>query len=478
MSSTSTPTAPPVTPAGVVAAAREEVAGLGEVLWAARTPVELLETATGLEKLRSTLDAVLLGVVAEIDATGAARAEGWSSTADFCTAIAGGRKGSGRATLALAKAIGTDRAATGTALAAGDLSRAQAQVIITAIDRLPVNPGLRAAAETVLLEDARTGDATELARTGGYVLERLDPDGTDRRDEAALTREERAAHLGRFLSLVEDGIGGVRIKGRGTLEDAARIRSVLSALAAPTTGTPGACGGTPRSSTGAEPGTGDRVGACGPPDCAHDGRDPREAGTRMWDALVQACDRLAGLDVLPESHGTRPRIVVTIDADHLTQQLGDRLPDALRPGTPDDGRSGVLADGERLSLAAIRRLACDADLLPVLLGSDSQILDVGRSTRVIGHYLWMALVTRDRHCAVPGCTRPPVACDAHHIVHWANGGVTALHNLVLLCRHHHTLIHTTPWEVRLNPTDHRPEFLPPARLDPDRKPIQRRTLRE
>src|SRR3954465_11046231 len=278
MSSTTTPTtpppAPPVTPAGVVAAARTSVAGLGEVLWAARTPVELLETATGLERLRSTLDAVLLGVVAEIDATSAARAEGWSSTADFCTAIAGGRKGSGRTTLALAKAVATDRAATGTALAGGVISATQASVIVSAVDRLPVNPALRNAAETMLIEDARTRDASELTRVGAYVLERLDPEGTDRRDEAALAREERAAHLGRFLSLVEDGIGGVRIKGRGTLEDAARIRSVLSALAAPTTGTPGACGGTPRSSTGAEPGTGDRVGACGIPDCAHDGRDP------------------------------------------------------------------------------------------------------------------------------------------------------------------------------------------------------------
>src|SRR3954453_23733412 len=117
MSSTSTPTAPPVTPAGVVAAAREEVAGLGEVVWAARTPVELLEPATGVEKLRSTLDAVLLGVVAEIGATSAARAEGWSSTADFCAAIAGGRKGPGRATLALAKAGGGARAAPAPALA-------------------------------------------------------------------------------------------------------------------------------------------------------------------------------------------------------------------------------------------------------------------------------------------------------------------------------------------------------------------------
>src|SRR3954452_14079506 len=484
MSSTSTPTAPPVTPAGVVAAAREEVAGLGEVLWAARTPVELLETATGLEKLRSTLDAVLLGVVAEIDATSAARAEGWSSTADFCTAIAGGRKGTRRATLALARAVSGDRAATGTALAGGVISATQAQVIVSAVDRLPVNPGLRAAAGTMLIEDARTRDASELTRVGAYVLERLDPEGTDRRDEAALAREERAAHLGRFLSLTDDGIGGGRIKGRGTLEDAARIKNVLMSLAAPTTSTPGGCGGTP-TTTSAGTGPGSRVGACGTADCAHDGRDPREPGARLWDALVEACDRLAGTTVLPESHGTRPRIVVTIDADHLRHQLrhqlgdlpGD-LPEALRPRSAGAETSGVLESGERLSVTAIRRLACDADLLPVLLGSHGQILDVGRSTRIISHYLWLALVTRDRHCAVPSCTRPPIACDAHHIKHWADGGVTALHNLVLLCRHHHTIIHTTPWDVRINPTDHRPEFLPPARLDPNRTPIRRRTLRE
>src|SRR3954454_1787648 len=203
MSSTSTPTAPPVTPAGVVAAAREEVAGLGEVLWAARTPVELLETATGLEKLRSTLDAVLLGVVAEIDATGAARAEGWSSTADFCTAISGGRAGSGRATVALARAETKDRAAIGAALEASAISKTQAQVILTAVDRLPVNPPLRLAAERVLIDEAATRDATELTRAGAHVLERLDPDGSDRRDERALSREERAAHLGRYLSLAE-----------------------------------------------------------------------------------------------------------------------------------------------------------------------------------------------------------------------------------------------------------------------------------
>ncbi|MGA9749025.1 MAG: HNH endonuclease signature motif containing protein, partial [Nocardioides sp.] len=56
-----------------------------------------------------------------------------------------------------------------------------------------------------------------------------------------------------------------------------------------------------------------------------------------------------------------------------------------------------------------------------------------------------------------------LACDAHHLTHWADDGPTSLDNLVLLCRAHHTLIHATPWQVRLNPLDRRPEFRRPPR---------------
>jgi hypothetical protein len=111
----------------------------------------------------------------------------------------------------------------------------------------------------------------------------------------------------------------------------------------------------------------------------------------------------------------------------------------------------------------VRRLACDADLIPVALGTRGEVLDVGRTHRLITPALWRALVCRDAHCAFPGCTRPPVMGHAHHIVHWADGGGTCLANLVLLCGHHHRTIHHTPWQVRINPHDGRPEFQPPPR---------------
>ena len=455
----------PGPPAAVVGSATALVSGLVGTLWAARTPAELVETVGACERLRSVLDAIELAAVAEVEATGAAKTIGWASTRDFVTAVAGGHRGTGRRLLALATAVTGARSVTGTALAAGAISRAQAEVIVAAVDRLPGNPALRAAAEAVLLDQAAHADAAELGVIGARVLAQLDPDGEDRRDEAALAREDRAAHASRFLSITEDGIGGVRLKGRGTVEDAAHLKTMLFALAAPTpTSQPGACGATPRT-PGTPAGAGSQPGACGTTGCAHDGKDPREHGTRMWDALIEASRLLTGTTLLPTSHGTRPRIGVTIDYH------------ALRTGLDTGPGAGLLDTGERLSAAAVRRLACDADVLPYVLGTRSQILDVGRASRLVTLGLWLALIARDRQCAFPGCTRPPIACDAHHIRHWIDGGPTSLDNLVLLCRAHHRLLHTTPWQVHLNPTDHRPEFTPPPRLDPTGTPRRRQPLR-
>ena len=95
--------------------------------------------------------------------------------------------------------------------------------------------------------------------------------------------------------------------------------------------------------------------------------------------------------------------------------------------------------------------------------------------------IWLALVARDRHCAFPGCTRMPIACDAHHVQHWADGGRTSLDNLVLLCRTHHTVLHSTPWQVSIDPDDGRPVFHPPPgrhRRPEDHELRGRRPLRE
>jgi 5-methylcytosine-specific restriction protein A len=88
-----------------------------------------------------------------------------------------------------------------------------------------------------------------------------------------------------------------------------------------------------------------------------------------------------------------------------------------------------------------RRLACDAKVSRIITDGGSQPLDVGRSSKVIPPALRRAVIVRDGGCRFPGCGRPPSWCDAHHILHWADGGRTALDNLLLLCRPHHRAVH-------------------------------------
>ncbi|PWN01829.1 hypothetical protein DJ010_17550, partial [Nocardioides silvaticus] len=300
-------------------------------------------------------------------------------------------------------------------------------------------------------------DATDLDHAFPTVVRELDPDGTLLAADLDKDRAERGAHHARFLSFTPDTLGGVRVKGYSTIEEAELVKSVLMPLSAPVVTEPGACGGEPR-----RPGqgfelddNGHLVGKrCPDPECAHTGADPREHGTRMWDALIEACRRLQTTDVLPHAHGTTARITITIPLANLLEQTDGHLADG-----------GLLPTGDRLSAAAVRRLACDAEIIPAVLGSQGQVLDVGRTQRLVTTGIWNALVLRDHHCAFPGCTRLPLACDAHHITHWADGGTTSLDNLILLCRKHHTLTHGTPWQVRINPHTRRPEWTPPPPVD-------------
>jgi hypothetical protein len=90
-----------------------------------------------------------------------------------------------------------------------------------------------------------------------------------------------------------------------------------------------------------------------------------------------------------------------------------------------------------------RRLACDASVRRVVMTPGSEPLDVGRRTSVVPAAMRRAVIVRDRDCRFPGCERPHSWCDAHHVVHWADGGPTSLANLLLLCRRHHGMVHRT-----------------------------------
>ncbi|MFD2082349.1 protein of unknown function [Actinopolymorpha cephalotaxi] len=122
--------------------------------------------------------------------------------------------------------------------------------------------------------------------------------------------------------------------------------------------------------------------------------------------------------------------------------------------------------GEPLSVATIRRMACDANIIPVVLGGNGEVLDVGMADRFFTEAQRRALAVRDgSHCHFPECLVPERRCIAHHMTAWDDFGPTDLDNGVLLCRTHHTFVHHKGWQVRMGSHGH-PEYIPPEWVDP------------
>jgi Domain of unknown function (DUF222) len=260
------------------------------------------------------------------------------------------------------------------------------------------------------------------------------PEEADRLLGEKLAREEARANR-RELFVRPDGAGGARLCGHLDAEGAAVLDAALQPLSRPR-----------------------------PPD--EDGPDPRSMPQRQADALVELARRALAAQCcagggLPETGGEPATVLVTLSLDALRSGLG----------------FGLLPTGDPISAAAARRWACDAKLIPAVLGGDGQPLDVGRARRLFTPAQRRALALRDGDgCAFPGCDRPGSWCDAHHLRHWVDGGRTDLCNGVLLCGHHHQVVHRGQWAVVMA-ADGRPDFIPPAWLDPARRPRRNPRLR-
>ncbi|WP_235488962.1 HNH endonuclease signature motif containing protein, partial [Frankia sp. AvcI1] len=233
--------------------------------------------------------------------------------------------------------------------------------------------------------------------------------------------EDPAGRRGLWLSELPDGM--TRISGELEAEAAALLRTALDSLSAPRP--------------------------------AFDGTlDPRNPARRRADALVDLLGRPLDTAALPVTGGIRPHLAVTVPWAALLG--GSGLPATTSWGQP-------------LSREVLRRIACDASVRRIILDPAGVPLDVGRAHRTVTADIRQALIARDNGCAFPGCDRPVGWCEAHHIRHWIDGGHTSLDNSVLLCGYHHRTVHHQGWTVQLGP-DRRPEFLPPAWIDPDRTP--------
>jgi hypothetical protein len=172
--------------------------------------------------------------------------------------------------------------------------------------------------------------------------------------------------------------------------------------------------------------------------------DTRTPAQRRADALGEICRQWLDTGERPSVGGERPHLTVTVAAE------------ALKAGTG----TGELDHVGPVGLEAVRTLSCDASLMRVVMNGRSEPLDVGRRTPVVSAALRRAVIVRDRHCRFPGCDRPQAWCDAHHVVHWAEGGRTSLSNLLLLCRRHHGMVHR-PGGFGLELVEGRPVFRRP-----------------
>ncbi len=140
------------------------------------------------------------------------------------------------------------------------------------------------------------------------------------------------------------------------------------------------------------------------------------------------------------SERTPVEVILTVTRDALAS-------DAVPTENPAD-RLGCLADGGYVSAEGARRLCCDAGVVEVVADDTGQPLSVGRKTRTIPAPIKRALLVRDQTCRFPGCTDRRFL-DGHHIQHWADGGETALDNLVIMCSRHHRFVHEHGYRVEL-----------------------------
>ncbi|WP_370144692.1 DUF222 domain-containing protein [Streptacidiphilus sp. EB129] len=216
--------------------------------------------------------------------------------------------------------------------------------------------------------------------------------------------------------------------------------------------------------------------------------DPRSHAQRMGDALATVADLALRSDALPTTGGQRPQLTLIADLDAFRPEcpthptLNDTLDGVQARNVTGDvvgtdhgsgnGLAGLLrprasADttrGYRLTAWQLRKEACDCRLRVILTRGQDRPVSIGRATRTVPGHLRDAVVARDRHCVWPGCTRPPTWCEAHHLVHWADGGDTSLDNLALLCGEHHTDLHQTGWELQMR--NGTPHAVPPPDMSP------------
>jgi uncharacterized protein DUF222 len=339
------------------------------------------EDFSELQRACELLEVERLRRLAEIDRRCLYERDGHLSAASWLAKTHKVSWGQAREQVRVARAL-EEMPETRRALDDGDVSMSAVRVLVSARD---ADPEKFKEAEHELVEAARIHSISDLARATAFWRQRVER-------ERAVDQEERLRERRRLHASVSF-LGMVRVDGDLDPETGETLLTALGAVL-------------------------DSEARSREKD------DHRSPAQRRADALGEICRQWLDRSERPNVGGERPHVTVTVAADALA----------------GDG-SAELDHAGPVPVQTARRIACDASVMRVVMSARSEPLDVGRRTPVIPPSMRRAVIVRDRHCRFPGCDRHHTWCDTHHALHWADGGETALSNLLLMCRRHHRMVH-------------------------------------
>ena len=413
-----------------------------------------------VDNLVAELDALRLQLVRQIEASEVWRHDLNGTANSWLRSQHGHDHRSAESALRAARALAAYPALRAAA-DAGLISRAHIDVIVAVGEATPTRREHLAEFMSAFVEVAQHAPPSTLRKVMRRWADQIDP--------ISICRDEADAHHRRYLHVnhVGDGVA------LDAFFDHVQGRKVLAALnAALTAQYRAATRGAER--TDASGGISASGGSVG------DEPDSPMVGTRLATAQQRADAFIAGIidpilanGELPSTGGSRPMVTVIVPLERLERPChAPTDPRTLRADTAKlQGATAIVAagvDADRLfslgsatvgvtngpgesliSSQAAQRLTCDCEIHRLVVDPDGLPLDVGRTMRTFPPHMRRALVIRDGGCVFPGCDRPPGWAEAHHIVHWAQGGKTSLDNAALLCSKHHHQVHAEGHTVEI-----------------------------
>ena len=374
---------------------------------------ELGTAVAALESLKAKVTALEFDVLTEAERRAAEEEDADTDTGAWAAKLTGTTRGVMSGGLRLAKLLRERYDATRKAFAAGRINEEQMRVIVRAAERLPekVTDEQRRIAEEDLVEKAVAGmNARRLRHAARRMLDKISKEMAAEHEADELTDEEDNAVRETWMTLGDNGDGTV--SGRFVIPEASAqfLRQALEHLTSPR-----------------------RLGRnkAGEPVVDETMADIGE-NLSYTERLGRGFCEL--LEHLPTDgfRAVGATILVHMQLEHLRKDLG----------------SGRLDTGIRISPGEVRRLACGAGIVPLVLNGKSEVLDAGRLQRLHNDAQRRALSVQHETCAAEGCERPFAWCEIHHPHAWADGGVTSVENGVPLCGHHHRRAHDERYYVR------------------------------